>query len=283
MDKLITHWGPIPRRFPARFRLQTVGCLPRKQEWVKRSFGTVNFSLILNGGGEYHAAGRQWEVRAPCIITQWPGEPLRYGPTGGSQSWDEIYLIFHPGQEEAFREAGFLCASRPAWRIRQFESVGRLIDQLLDLSRTPTREGAADRVDRLAEGLLLESLLGEPGNDSDPAARAVLQLRRRIREQPSLQPDWEAEATRNGIAPATFRRHWQRLVGDSPNRYLTAVRMREARRLLVETRLPVATIAEQVGYEDPLYFSRRFREQVGVTARDYRREHQRRDAILFAG
>jgi AraC-like DNA-binding protein len=46
--------------------------------------------------------------------------------------------------------------------------------------------------------------------------------------------------------------------------------MREARRLLAGTSQPIAQIARQVGYDDPLYFSRAFREMIGQSPMDYR-------------
>ena len=282
MEKFVRHWGPGIRRFPASFRLQSLGSIPGKRAWVTHAFGTVNFSLILSGGGEYHARGRCWKVRAPCVIMQWPGEHLRYGPAAPYASWDEIYLIYEASLTEAFRSVGFFREDRPAWRIRQIERVTRTLDSLLDWARAPGSEGTADRVDRLAEQVILETLLGEAAVERDPTACFILGLRDRLREAPALQPDWDREAMQHGCSPSTFRRRWQQIVGVAPTRYLTALRMREAQRLLVETRLPAARIGERVGYPDPLYFSRRFHEQVGLTAREYRQLHQRRDAILMA-
>ena len=41
----------------------------------------------------------------------------------------------------------------------------------------------------------------------------------------------------------------------------------------METTLPVGEIAARVGYEDPLYFSRRFRQVAGTKATEYRASH----------
>jgi AraC family transcriptional regulator of arabinose operon len=53
------------------------------------------------------------------------------------------------------------------------------------------------------------------------------------------------------------------------------LRMREARRLLVETDLTVAEVARKVGFEDPLYFSRCFRHLTGVPPSHYRARYPR--------
>ena len=46
--------------------------------------------------------------------------------------------------------------------------------------------------------------------------------------------------------------------------------MLEARRLLAYTSMPVAQVAEQLGYADPAYFSKFFARAVGQTPTTYR-------------
>ena len=57
-----------------------------------------------------------------------------------------------------------------------------------------------------------------------------------------------------------------------PSKYLTNLRMEEAKRLLRETDLLNKDISCAVGDEDVGSFIRRFRKQIGVTPRQYREE-----------
>ncbi len=95
MDWITTHWAAYPRQFPAVLPAQHTGYLPAKREWVDRAFPSCNFSLILSGAGEFHRKGVRHEVLAPCVITQWPGEHVRYGPADGS-TWEEFFVIYSP-------------------------------------------------------------------------------------------------------------------------------------------------------------------------------------------
>jgi AraC family transcriptional regulator of arabinose operon len=52
------------------------------------------------------------------------------------------------------------------------------------------------------------------------------------------------------------------------------LRMTRARGLLDRTTLTIAEIARAVGYDDPLYFSRHFRDRHGVSPREYRAIHK---------
>ena len=52
--------------------------------------------------------------------------------------------------------------------------------------------------------------------------------------------------------------------------YQTGLRVARARFLLDTTTLTVAEVAAELGYSDPLYFSRLFRRAQGQSPRDYR-------------
>ena len=58
--------------------------------------------------------------------------------------------------------------------------------------------------------------------------------------------------------------------GVPPLRYLTAARIEQAKHLLARPGASVAAVAKTVGYGDSAYFSRVFREQVGVSPRAFR-------------
>jgi AraC family transcriptional regulator len=67
-----------------------------------------------------------------------------------------------------------------------------------------------------------------------------------------------------------FSRVFQQVTGISPGRFLSAMRLNEAKRLLVTTSLTVADISHQVGYNSVGTFSSRFRHSVGVSPTTYR-------------
>ncbi len=92
MDYFSKHWAAYSRRFPSPSPLLSMGDMKKKKERVRHSFQSCNFSFILGGRGDYQREKRVWPVQAPCVITQWPGEMLDYGPQP-PETWDELYLI----------------------------------------------------------------------------------------------------------------------------------------------------------------------------------------------
>lgn len=68
-----------------------------------------------------------------------------------------------------------------------------------------------------------------------------------------------------------FSRLFQRATGVSPGRFLSALRLQEAKQLLVSTTLNVGDISHRVGYTSPGTFSTRFTSSVGIAPTTYRR------------
>ena len=77
-------------------------------------------------------------------------------------------------------------------------------------------------------------------------------------------------AQRLGITLGHLNRICRAATGSSAGNYIEAARMVEASRLLAFTRLSIAEVGYRLGYEDPPYFSRRFRHVTGATPSAYR-------------
>ncbi|MEU0743899.1 AraC family transcriptional regulator [Streptomyces sp. NPDC006134] len=67
-----------------------------------------------------------------------------------------------------------------------------------------------------------------------------------------------------------FTRVFREVTGTSPGRFLSALRLQEAKRLLLETDFSVADISSQVGYSSVGTFSSRFKFCVGVSPSMFR-------------
>lgn len=63
---------------------------------------------------------------------------------------------------------------------------------------------------------------------------------------------------------------FQKYTQHAPLSFFTALKVKRACKLLRSTNLPVYAVASRLGYEDPYYFSRIFKKNVGVSPREYR-------------
>lgn len=259
------------RLFPSSICLDALGYLPFKKTYIQQgTFDTFNFSLILSGEGIFQYEGSPpVEVVAPCVLTQWPGAKFSYGSTG-KDGWEEIYLTYKSKYTKYFEYSDFLNPKRRCWNVQRKSEFHNVCHQLLSCASQGQAPGVADTIDRIAEQVILTSLLlGKPIKD------AKNQIILKIKEQVDLDPykdyDFHEIAAGHGLSISTFRNLWNQYVGMPPQRYAIEQRMKIARQLLLETSKTISEIAWELGYEDVLYFSRLFKKYTGLNATAYRK------------
>jgi len=80
-------------------------------------------------------------------------------------------------------------------------------------------------------------------------------------------------AALSDLSVAHFCRAFRQSTGCPPHFYLLGLRIEKAKRMLRATREPISTIAMEAGYDDPSYFARIFKKQVGLAPMAYRRKN----------
>ncbi|MCH8511042.1 MAG: helix-turn-helix domain-containing protein [Kiritimatiellae bacterium] len=74
------------------------------------------------------------------------------------------------------------------------------------------------------------------------------------------------------LSRATLDRQVKKVLGHSPHSEIKKLQIERARHLLANTHAPLAEISMQCGYKEPNYFMRVFREEVGLTPTEFRRD-----------
>lgn len=77
-------------------------------------------------------------------------------------------------------------------------------------------------------------------------------------------------AKRVGVSPRTLSRRITAITGRGPGAFIREVKLAESRRLLEQTELSVAQIADEVGLGEEGTFRRRFRAELGTSPSEYR-------------
>ena len=73
-----------------------------------------------------------------------------------------------------------------------------------------------------------------------------------------------------GMSRVQLFRKVKALTDDSPSMFVRAIRLQKAKTLLRTTQLNISEIAYEVGFSDPAFFSRVFREEFGMSPTEYR-------------
>ena len=65
------------------------------------------------------------------------------------------------------------------------------------------------------------------------------------------------------LSVSALERRFKKHLAKTPNQFINEIRLENARRLLVETQLPVSQIAYECGFSEPSYFSKQFKRLFG--------------------
>ena len=221
-----------------------------------------------------------------------------------------VAIVVPPGVVHGFRFAretdGLVLTLSARFLVEgEFQSIGDAFGQLFSapgVLALGEENAMAARLDGLFAELAAEFLA--PGNSESPVpgwlARAVIWrlAQARVREQPAANARsgrQQALFTRFlMLVEAHFLQHWpldqyasrlglsttrlNRLVraeSDRPALELVHERLtREACRRLVYIAAPVASLAGELGFEDPAYFSRFFKRRMGMSPHRWRQAHR---------
>ncbi|MEI6562458.1 MAG: AraC family transcriptional regulator [Verrucomicrobiota bacterium] len=163
------------------------------------------------------------------------------------------------------------------WLKADFLRIGEIFDEPESDRNRPRQNPSLALVCRIEAILmyLVADILGSEGRKIDSGGEPELvQLKPAIdfmdnyfRSNPSL-----AEvAGKAHLAANYFHRLFKRNTGITPFEYMEQKRLYEARRLLGDWRLSIKQVAEQSGYDNPLYFSRVFRRHFGLPPSAFQR------------
>ena len=75
-----------------------------------------------------------------------------------------------------------------------------------------------------------------------------------------------------GLSRSAFFVRLKGISGMTPNEYIRMEKLRKAAELIAQEKYSVETVAEMIGYSTPSYFAHCFREQFGVSPKDFKKD-----------
>lgn len=235
----------------------------------------VVVALIETGTGVVRVDGQEMALGPGDLIVVGPGQPVDPGPLvagtvgGRVVSFPADVITTRSARELAERSAPIKAtvpAGQRAAVLDRFGDIERELEERTD--------GWSDAVVALLALLLIDVARIAAADPSGPTRQddTLLATVFTIIDQEYGQPVALAGiAARVGLSAGHLTTVVRRRTGRTVQGWITERRMSEARRLLVETDLPVHQIGQRVGIPDASYFVRRFRRAHGVTPRQWRR------------
>lgn len=139
----------------------------------------------------------------------------------------------------------------------------------------PLAERGASSLWRRSYAGLLGAAMWTSWQESHPHApreqdAAVADLLAMLARDPGARWTLSRMAASVHLSPSALGARIRRATGRTPSEVLRELRMREARRLLVESSQPIGSVAFTVGYGSTAAFSRAFSNRHGVAPQDWR-------------
>jgi AraC-like DNA-binding protein len=193
-------------------------------------------------------AGWMLGFMSDALMPDVPAAPS-YAPLPGDARW----LAVVRGAMRAGPKAVVPVPDRPRWSRRFAETAIELDARRYGYQQAVRAQLALTLVDT-ARLLVPEARRAAIASDRIQAALEVVDAR--------YADDLSVGAVAAAVAssPSQLGRVVRRVTGQSIRNLIEERRMQEARRLLLDTEQTVDNIARSVGYRDPKYFQRRFRQ-----------------------
>ena len=258
------------------YRLKTRPKLPTYWQKGRRDYQIL---YVANGKTHFWFDGKEEIVSAGHMVLYKPEEIQKY--VYYLEDNPEVFWIHFTGSDVknilayhgiSLDEHVFYCGVLP-----DYKALFRKIIQELQLCRY----GYEDYIASLFNDILLlvdrqqHEQKKATGDIQEQIERAAAYFNENYNTKISI--DDYAESLH--ISTNWFIHNFKQYAGMSPAQYILSLRMVNAQSLLERTTYNIKEISEIVGYENPLYFSRVFKKEIGKSPAQYRKEMTPTEAV----
>jgi len=245
--------------------------------WRPRGTGDWLLIYTAEGAGYLTTASGEGPTRPGDVTLYAPGELHDYKTDPGAGRWHLLWAHF---------------IAKPSWRPWLLWPLGPHGVKSLHLEKGEIRDGFVGALQRmirairrrlpnardfagnaLEEALLWAQLSASRGDwmRTDPRMRRAMDYLTANLRQPFRL---ETLARHCGLSVSRLAHLFKTETGTSPQQFFEQQRMWHAGQLLRLTGLGIAEVAAEVGYDDPFYFSNRFRRYSGKSPTQFREQRK---------
>lgn len=248
-----------------------------------RGFPAHSLQLILSGSGMFSIGGRQIFIRGPALVWITGREPHHYRASE-KDPWTIAHLSCMGPFMDIFHRRFGLGAHENPLPLNWTPQVLSLIDVCFSEVRRAFRESPPDRRALSTSATLRVALFKilEVWESQPRPARHGNSLTRYMTDHLMENLTVAHMARSFAMKPREFSVWVKAATGKAPLHHLAKIRVDTARAFLAQG-MPVHEVAQRVGYQDALYFSRVYRKVTGRSPRQDRPPRGARGKAYWAG
>ncbi len=265
------------REYSSSFTTGRLQFIAYHRVWTEYRLHDWQLMYTFSGQGRLIGAGSAFDSGVGDLHLFSPHTRRSYEPAGRPFTWEHLWVHFQPPASWAplllwpVLEPGIrhLHLSTPELRKKVMADLSEM--HQVGSSRAHYQEQLA--VNLLKTALLRCQSVNPRIQKSaiDPRVQRAMDL---LSENLSRAFEARTICQDCGLSERQFFRLFRRATGHSPRDYHEICRLESAARLLRESRFSIGEIAGQLGYENPFYFTLRFKRRTGLSPRAFRLKHR---------
>ena len=228
---------------------------------------------IISGKGYYKVNNKTYTLTAGDTFLVYPNTEVIYY-ADENEPWEYAWVGFTGSDALLILQATDFSISSPV--LHQTALGDRIHRQLLHIydARGNEFEHAVEMTGRLYTMLAMFMHGASKNSEQNTSASYVQKGIEYISANYSYNITVEDIADYVGLSRSHLFRSFEAILGQSPKEYLTDFRMRQACYLLEHSNLSITAIANSIGYDNSLYFSKTFHKFKGMAPKEYRTLHK---------
>ena len=244
-----------------------------------RPRGRVDFQLlyIASGIAHFYFDHNETDTIVPAghMVLYRPREPQRYVYYGNEQT--EVYWVHFTGSnvKKILQGYGITNEMRvlPTGTSLDYARIFKQMIHELQRCQTHYPEVLTLLLRQLFI-LIHRQLTREHTRKNDYLDAEMSLAMQFFNDNYNTEVNIEEYASARGMSVSWFIRSFKQYTHTTPMQYIVSRRITNAQMLLETTNYNITEIGQIVGYDNPLYFSRIFRKQKGMSPSDYRKLRQ---------
>ena len=237
--------------------------------------GRIDWQLlyVASGKAHFYIKGQDIIVTAGNMVLFQPKQEMHYEYFGKDKP--EVYWVhFTGGQVRSILKRHEVPLDNNVFYAGNSPTYVFLFKEMITELQT-CRVGYESLLSMYLEQIFV--LIQRSRLDKTPVVSSHLQeemgiARRYFQEHYNEDINIEEYALSRNMSVSYFLKKFKEVTTKSPMQYILAIRINNAVSLLESTDYNVTEISTIIGYDNPLYFSRIFKKQKGVSPSDYRKQ-----------
>lgn len=248
-------------------------CSEAKEHYIPRPEGSMDYVIhfCLKGKGWYRNEYGSWVVKPYQALMIPKNIPHAYG-ADNKEPWSIHWLHCTGELVHAFFQRAEITSQNPLLNLSALPAFTQKIEQIYNCLKQVHHE------DNLLEasGILFQLLseMGASKNSHELTHKSHDQIEQSLE---FMQENIDKNLTIKQLAQSAslsisrYSYLFKNLMEISPVEYFNRLRIQQAAQELLTTGDSISEISQRLGYEDPYYFSKSFKKQMGVAPKFFRK------------